>query len=99
MPTCSRASEDRVHRDHELPGYRFRLRYTTAAARVKELVEAAGDRQLGRTNALSGRVDLLETDELGNRELDRRGAGEDVACMRRPSGRRMIVRPERANPT
>lgn len=52
----------------------YRVRYTTAAALVNELVEAADDRQLGKTIARYGRVDLLEIDELGYLELDRRGA-------------------------
>jgi DNA replication protein DnaC len=51
-----------------------RVRYTTAAALVNELVEAADDKQLGKTIARYGRVDLLEIDELGYLELDRRGA-------------------------
>lgn len=42
----------------------YRVRYTTAAALVNELVEAADDKQ----------VDLLEIDELGYLELDQRGA-------------------------
>jgi DNA replication protein DnaC len=41
---------------------------------VNELVEAADDKQLGRTIARYGRVDLLEIVELGYLELDRRGA-------------------------
>lgn len=51
-----------------------RVRYTTAAALVNELFEAADDKQLGKTIARYGRVDLLEIDELGYLELDRRGA-------------------------
>jgi DNA replication protein DnaC len=51
-----------------------RVRYVTAAALVNELVEAADDRQLSRTIARYGRVDLLCCDELGYLELDRRGA-------------------------
>ncbi|XKK60585.1 ATP-binding protein [Streptomyces sp. ARC32] len=51
-----------------------RVRYTTAAALVNELAEAADDKQLGKTIARYGRVDLLEIDELGYLELDRRGA-------------------------
>lgn len=51
-----------------------RVRYTTAAALVNKLVEAADDKQLGRTIARYGRVDLLEIDELGYLELDRYGA-------------------------
>lgn len=41
---------------------------------MNELVEAADDKQLGKTIARYGRVDLLEIDELGYLELDRRGA-------------------------
>ncbi len=53
----------------------YRVRYTTAAALVNELVEAADDKQLGKTIARYGRVDLLEIDELGYLELDRRDLG------------------------
>ncbi|MFD9863447.1 ATP-binding protein [Streptomyces alboflavus] len=52
----------------------YRVRYTTAAALVNELVEAADDKQLGKTITRYGRVDLLAIDELGYLELDRRGA-------------------------
>ena len=52
----------------------FRVRYTLAAKLVNELAEAAGDRQLSKTIARYGRVDLLCIDELGYLELDRRGA-------------------------
>lgn len=52
----------------------LRVRYILAAKLVNELVEAADDRQLGRTIARYGRVDLLCIDELGYMELDRRGA-------------------------
>ena len=41
---------------------------------ANELVEAADDRQLSKTIARYGRVDLLCRDELGYMELDRRGA-------------------------
>jgi DNA replication protein DnaC len=41
---------------------------------VNELAEAADDRQLSRTIARYGRVDLLCLDELGYMELDRHGA-------------------------
>lgn len=41
---------------------------------MNELVEAADDKQLGKTIARYGRVDLLEIDGLGYLELDRRGA-------------------------
>jgi DNA replication protein DnaC len=52
----------------------FRVRYMLAAKLVNELVEAADDRQLTKTIARYGRVDLLCIDELGYMELDRRGA-------------------------
>ncbi len=51
-----------------------RVRYVLAAKLVNELVEAADDRQLSRTIARYGRVDLLCIDELGYMALDRRGA-------------------------
>jgi DNA replication protein DnaC len=51
-----------------------KVRYTLASKLVNELVEAADDRQLSRTIARYGRVDLLCLDELGYMELDRRGA-------------------------
>jgi DNA replication protein DnaC len=51
-----------------------RVRYTTAAALVNELVEAADDRTLSRAVARYGRVDLLCLDELGYLSLDVRGA-------------------------
>ena len=51
-----------------------RVRYTLASKLVNELVEAADDKQLSRTIARYGRVDLLCLDELGYMELDRRGA-------------------------
>jgi len=47
----------------------FRVRYTLAAKLVNELVEAADDRQLSKTIARYGRVDLLCVDELGYMEL------------------------------
>lgn len=54
------------------PGYR--VRYTLATKLVNELVEAADEKQLNKTIARYGRVDLLCIDELGYMELDRRGA-------------------------
>src|SRR5213596_2532915 len=51
-----------------------RVRYTLASKLVNELVEAADDKQLSKTIARYGRVDLLCLDELGYVELDRRGA-------------------------
>ena len=52
----------------------YRVRYTLATKLVNELVEAADDKQLAKTIARYGRVDLLCVDELGYMELDRRGA-------------------------
>jgi DNA replication protein DnaC len=52
----------------------YRVRYVLASKLVNELVEAADDRQLTKTIARYGRVDLLCIDELGYMELDRRGA-------------------------
>jgi DNA replication protein DnaC len=51
-----------------------RVKYVLAAKLVNELVEAADDKQLSKTIARYGRVDLLCLDELGYMELDRRGA-------------------------
>ena len=52
----------------------FRVRYPLATKLVNELVEAADERQLAKTIARYGRVDLLCIDELGYMQLDRRGA-------------------------
>lgn len=52
----------------------FRVKFTLATKLVNELVEAADEKQLARTIARYGRVDLLCIDELGYMELDRRGA-------------------------
>ena len=52
----------------------YRVRYTLATKLVNELVEAFDDKQLAKTIARYGRVDLLMIDELGYMELDRRGA-------------------------
>ena len=51
-----------------------RVRYTLASKLANELVEAADDKQLTKTIARYGRVNLLCIDELGYMELDRRGA-------------------------
>jgi DNA replication protein DnaC len=51
-----------------------RVRYTLATKPVNELVEAADGKQLNKTIARYGRVDLLCIDELGYMELDRHGA-------------------------
>jgi DNA replication protein DnaC len=52
----------------------YRVKFTLATKLVNELVEAADEKQLARTIARYGRVDLLCVDELGYMELDRRGA-------------------------
>jgi DNA replication protein DnaC len=52
----------------------YRVRYTLATKLVNELVEAANEKQLTKTIARYGRVDLLCLDELGYMELDKRGA-------------------------
>ena len=52
----------------------YRVKYTLATKLVNELVEAADEKQLAKTIARYGRVDLLCIDELGYMELDRRGA-------------------------
>ena len=52
----------------------FRVKYALATKLVNELVEAADERQLAKTIARYGRVDLICIDELGYMELDRRGA-------------------------
>ncbi len=51
-----------------------RVRYTTTAKLVNELVEAADQRQLSRVVARYGRLDLLLLDELGYVAIDPRGA-------------------------
>lgn len=58
----------------------YRVKYTLATKLVNELVEAADDKQLTKTIARYGRVDLLCIDELG---CAPRGA--DVSCERRCS--------------
>lgn len=51
-----------------------RVRYTTCAQRVNELVEAADERTLSRIVGKYGRLDLLLLDELGYVQIDPRGA-------------------------
>jgi DNA replication protein DnaC len=51
-----------------------RVRYTTCAQLVNELVEAADERRLARLVARYGRYDLVCVDELGYVKLDGRGA-------------------------
>ena len=53
----------------------WRVRYTLATKLVNELVEAADERQLAKTIARYGRVDLLCIDDLLSQELERRAAG------------------------
>ena len=57
----------------------LRVRYTTAAALVNELAEAADERTLSRVVARYGRLDLLCLDEFGYVHLDPRGAGVALA--------------------
>ncbi|AXE82641.1 ATP-binding protein [Streptomyces atratus] len=52
----------------------YRVRYTLATKLVNELVEAADEKQLNKTIARYGRVDLLCIDELAYMELDCPGA-------------------------
>jgi DNA replication protein DnaC len=52
----------------------LRVRYTTTANLVNELVEAADERQLTRVLNRYSKVDLLCLDELGYLELDKAGA-------------------------
>lgn len=52
----------------------FRVKHTLATKLVNELVEAADEKQLTKTIARYGRVDLLCIDELGYMELDKHGA-------------------------
>lgn len=51
-----------------------RVRYTTTAALVNELIEAADDKQLSRVVNRYASLDLLCLDELGYVHLDPRGA-------------------------
>lgn len=52
----------------------LRVRYTTTAALVNELVEAADERRLSRLLGQYARLDLVCLDELGYLQLDSRGA-------------------------
>lgn len=52
----------------------LKVKYTTTAALVNELVEAASEQQLSRTITRYGRVDLLCLDEFGYLGLDKAGA-------------------------
>ena len=51
-----------------------RVRYTTCAQLVNELVEAADERVLSRVVARYARLDLLLLDEVGYVQIDSRGA-------------------------
>jgi DNA replication protein DnaC len=51
-----------------------RVRYTTTAHLVNELVEAADEKQLSRVVARYAKLDLLCLDEIGYLHLDPRGA-------------------------
>ena len=51
-----------------------RVRYTTCAQLVNELVEAADERILSRVVARYGRLDLLLLDEVGYVQIDSHGA-------------------------
>jgi DNA replication protein DnaC len=51
-----------------------RVRYTTCAQLVNELVEAADERRLARLVGRYSRLDLLLIDEVGYIQLDARGA-------------------------
>jgi len=52
----------------------LRVKYTTTANLVNELVEAADEKHLTKTIARYGRIDLLCLDEFGYLELDAAGA-------------------------
>lgn len=63
-----------IARGTEAPMAGYRVKYVLATTLVNELVEAADEKQLSKTIARYGSVDLLCIDELGYMELDRRGA-------------------------
>ena len=72
----------------------LRVRYTTAAALVNELAEAADERTLSRVVARYGRLDLLCLDEFGYVHLDPRGA--ELLCQVLAAGYpRVLGRTER----
>jgi DNA replication protein DnaC len=52
----------------------LKVRYTTTAALVNELAEAADEKQLARTIARYSKYDLLALDEFGYLDLDKPGA-------------------------
>lgn len=65
----------------------YRVRYTLTSKLVNELVEAADEKQLSKTIARYGRVDLLCLDELGFLELDRKGGRVAVPGVDRAGGK------------
>ncbi len=74
-----------------------RVRYTTTAALVNELVEAADDKQLSRVVARYARLDLLCLDEVGYVHLDPRKLPSH-APPTRPSASGDAPSPTRASP-
>ncbi|MFF5161531.1 ATP-binding protein [Streptomyces sp. NPDC000348] len=52
----------------------LKVRYTITVNLVNELAEAADEKELGRTIARYGRVDLLCLDDFGYLDLDKAGA-------------------------
>ncbi len=69
----------------------FKVRYTTTANLVNELVEAADERQLSKTIARYGKVDLLCLDEFSYLELDPAGAKLLFQIMTEREERRSIA--------
>ncbi|MGH3365587.1 MAG: ATP-binding protein [Nocardioidaceae bacterium] len=68
-----------------------RVRYTTCAQLVNELVEAADERTLSRVVGRYGRLDLLLLDELGYVQIDPRGAELLVQIITEREERAAIV--------
>lgn len=69
----------------------FKVRYTTTSNLVNELVEAADERQLSKTIARYGKVDLLCLDEFSYLELDPAGAKLLFQIMTEREERRSIA--------
>jgi DNA replication protein DnaC len=69
----------------------LKVRYTTTANLVNELVEAADERQLSKTIARYGKVDLLCLDEFSYLELDPAGAKLLFQIMTEREERRSIA--------
>lgn len=69
----------------------YKVRYTTTANLVNELVEAADERQLSKTIARYGKVDLLCLDEFSYLELDPAGAKLLFQIMTEREERRSIA--------